>query len=292
MKKKDSFPGQKMLVLPEKAINYYSENEISRDAFVTDIGYFPRAKDHFRKRNRGSIQNILIYCIEGSGWISVNGLRSKIRNDQIYVIPKNTPHTYAASNKNPWTIYWLHFGGDKAERIIFNEKKTPFLKLANRNLLEERIRLFDSICYSLESEYSASNLEYSGIVLMHFLGSFSFEQQFSRVNKLRDEDLIGKAVNFMKANLNRKLSLQEIADHCNISISHFCLVFKKSTSRTPVEYHNNLRIQRACQLLDFTSMKVKSVSDSLGFSDAFYFSRVFKKVIGQSPGSYRKHKSG
>lgn len=292
MKKRDNFPGQRIVVLPEKVINYCNSNHITRDAYVTDIGYFPGARDHFRMRKKGSIQNILIYCIEGSGWISVDGVRSDIRKNQVYVIPKNIPHTYAASNKNPWTIYWMHFGGEKAERIIFNERKSTFLKPVNPNLLEERIRLFDSIYYSLESEYSASNLEYSGIVLMHFLGSFSFEQQFGWIREIKEIDVSGKAINFMKANFNRKLNLQEIADFCNISVSHFCLVFKKSTSHTPVEYFNNLRIQKSCELLDFTSMSVKTIADSLGFSDAFYFSRVFKKVIGQSPGSYRKHKSG
>lgn len=292
MKKRDNFPGQKMIVLPEKVISYYNSNQITRDAYITDIGYFPEARDHFRMRMKGSIQNILIYCIEGSGWISVDGVRSNLHKDQVFIIPKNTPHTYAASDKNPWTIYWLHFGGEKAEQIIFNDRKTPFLKSANHNLADERIRLFDSIYYSLESEYSATNLVYSAIVLMHFLGSFSFEQQFGWQKEINERDVTGKAINFMRTNINRKLNLQEIAEQCNISVSHFCLVFKKSTSHTPVEYFNNLRIQRACELLDFTSMSVKSIADNLGFSDAFYFSRVFKKVIGQSPGSYRRHKSG
>ena len=281
-----------MVVLPERIIKYLENNEITKDAYVTDIGYFPVARDHFRKREQGSMQNILIYCVNGSGWISLDGVRSELGKNQFCIIPKNTPHTYAASDEDPWTIYWLHFAGGRAERLHPGKDPDDFVRSADPGIKEERIRLLDSIFYSLETEYSESNLEYAGIVLMHLLGSFRFEQQFRKMNDLPAMDAAGRAICFMKENIARKLDLEEIAGHCGISVSHFCLVFKKSTSHTPLEYFNNIRIQRACQLLDLTSMKVKEIAESLGFSDAFYFSKVFRKVIGQSPGEYRRFKSG
>ena len=292
MKKKDSFEGQKMIVLPEKIVSYIENNEITKDAYVTDIGYFPRAKDHFRMREKGSMQNILIYCVEGSGWISVNGERASLAKEQYCIIPKNTPHAYAASGEDPWTIYWLHFAGIKAERLFRGMGPAEIVGEADPLTREERIRLFDSIFYSLESEYSGSNLEYAGIVLMHLLGSFRYEQLFRMGKDAQSADVADRAIDFMKANLGRKIELDEIAAYCDISVSHFCLVFKKRTSHTPVEYLNNLRVQRACQLLDLSTMKVNEIADSLGFSDAFYFSRVFKKVMGQSPGMYRRFRSG
>lgn len=157
---------------------------------------------------------------------------------------------------------------------------------------EARIRLFDGIYQALASEYAEKNLEYASMVLHHFLGSFTHEQQFAGTGEPRYEDITSRAIAYMKQHLSKKISLEEIASHCATSVSHFCLRFKSSTSHTPVEYLNNLRIQQACQLLDLTTLKISEISEQLGFSDPFYFSRVFKKSIGQSPKEYRKQKSG
>ena len=155
-----------------------------------------------------------------------------------------------------------------------------------------RIRLFDGIYQALASEYAEKNLEYASMVLHHFLGSFTHEQQFAGTGEPRYQDITSQAIAYMKQHLSRKIGLEEIASHCATSVSHFCLLFRRSTSHTPVEYLNNLRIQQACQLLDLTTLKISEIAEQLGFSDPFYFSRVFKKSIGQSPKEYRKQKSG
>ncbi len=83
MKKKDSFEGQKMIVLPEKIIKVLRLNTITKNIHLTDIGYFPHAKDHFRRREKGSLQYILLYCVGGSGWISINGKKSAIYKNSL-----------------------------------------------------------------------------------------------------------------------------------------------------------------------------------------------------------------
>ncbi len=288
-----------MIVLPERIINQLVNNDITRYLYITDIGYFPEARGHFRQRSQGSMSNILIYCTSGSGWVSVDGKRETMTKDQYCLIPAGTPHTYAAGRDDPWTIYWVHYSGAHAGRTLAsdNEPNPPKKAMVRQSVLgatgrEARIRLFDEIFQALASEYAEKNLEYASMVLHHFLGSFTHEQQFAGAGEPRYEDLTTRAIAYMKQHLSKKVSLEEISIHCDTSVSHFCLLFKRSTSHTPVEYLNNLRIQQACQLLDLTTLKVSEISEQLGFSDPFYFSRVFKKSIGQSPKEYRKNKSG
>ena len=59
-----------------------------------------------------------------------------------------------------------------------------------------------------------------------------------------------------------------------------------------MQYFNNLKIQSACQMLDFTHMNIKEISVQLAFEDQFYFSRVFKKETGLAPQEYRNKKKG
>ncbi len=292
MIKTEDFSGQRMIILPNNIIKHLSNNDISKYSYVTDIGYFPDAKDHFRKREQGSMQNILIYCVKGTGWISVRSERFRMTKDQYCFIPKHTPHTYASGTDNPWTIYWIHFSGEKADSFVSGDFILPTPMMDSEDYREERIKIFDEIFYSLESDYTENNLEYAGIVLMHLLATFKFEQQFAKIRNPQYEDATTMAITYMKRMIGQKIRLEEIAGHCGLSVSHFCMIFKENTSQTPIEYMNNLRVQKACQLLDLTTQRINEISAVLGFSDPFYFTRVFKKSIGQSPVQYRKHISG
>lgn len=316
-RKKEDFAGQKMIVLPERIIILLANNNITKYLYVTDIGYFPKATGHFRQRSQGSMSNILIYCTNGKGWVSVNGKKENMTKDQYCFIPSGTPHTYASGRDDPWTIYWVHYSGEHAERTLRvdlsgkvlaesrSDRKTfarigqvtPKRGFVRQSVLnvqrrEARIRLFDEIFQSLISEYTEKDLEYTTMILHHFLGSFTHEKQFAGAGDPPFEDLTSRAITFMKQHMSKKVSLDNMANHCEVSVSHFCLLFKRKTSHTPVEFLNNLRIQQACQLLDLTNLNISEISEKLGFSDPFYFSRVFKKSIGLSPRDYRKQKSG
>jgi AraC-like DNA-binding protein len=97
---------------------------------------------------------------------------------------------------------------------------------------------------------------------------------------------------YMHDHINGQINLTDLASLCGYSVSHYSLVFRKKTSRSPIEYFNNLKIQKACQILDFTDSHIKEIATQLNFEDQFYFSRVFKKVMGISPVEYRRKKKG
>ena len=71
--KKDSFEGEKMLVLHKKSLKKLRKNRFTKHLYVTDVGYFPKAKYHYREREEGCSENILIFCTKGSGWVEMNG---------------------------------------------------------------------------------------------------------------------------------------------------------------------------------------------------------------------------
>ena len=92
----------------------------------------------------------------------------------------------------------------------------------------------------------------------------------------------------MKQHLANGVILDNIAQSANLSTSFFCRKFKQDTGYAPIEYFNHLRIQRACQLLHFSDLRINEVAAQLGINDPFYFSRLFRKQMGVSPAEYRK----
>ncbi len=100
---------------------------------------------------------------------------------------------------------------------------------------------------------------------------------------------IAKAIQFIKRNYDQNISLQQVADHVNLSFGYMSNLFKKETQVTFVEYLNNYRIERAKELLDKTQMKTYDIAVKVGFSPEYtYFSKVFKKVTGLNPNEYRR----
>lgn len=290
--KKDGFINQRAIVLPQSIKEILINNELTSLLYVTDIGYYPKAKGHYRTRHEGSEQNILIYCTEGQGWFSVNGVRQEVKKEQFFIIEAGLPHTYAASEADPWSIYWLHFTGEKSHlfRSIYN--KVYSIDAAPEARFKDRIILFEEIFQNLEMGYSIENLEYTTLCLWHFIASFRFLSQYREVNKEKKGDIIQKAIQYMKNNLPQKLSLEDIAGHVGYSPSHFGQVFLKKTGQTPLNYFNQLKIQKACQLLDFSELKIKEIAEELGFYDQYHFSKVFFKQIGEPPTQYKKRNKG
>jgi AraC-like DNA-binding protein/mannose-6-phosphate isomerase-like protein (cupin superfamily) len=99
---------------------------------------------------------------------------------------------------------------------------------------------------------------------------------------------IGKAINFIENNFHQNIYIQQLADISFMSIRNFQRIFKDATSLSPNDYLLELRIQNASRLLTETDYAVYDVSDRVGITDWFYFSKAFKKKFGISPVKYRK----
>lgn len=98
---------------------------------------------------------------------------------------------------------------------------------------------------------------------------------------------IEKSIEFMLAHLNRPLQVATLAAVASISSSHFFATFKQLTGCAPIEFFIGLRMRRACELLDSTSLSIKEIAAELGYDDQFYFSRVFKLATQAPPTQYR-----
>ncbi len=83
------------------------------------------------------------------------------------------------------------------------------------------------------------------------------------------------------------LRLEELAALCDVSLYHFCRIFKLVTGKTAIAFINELRINRAQLLLRSTDLPVASIAEAVGFEDCSYFCRCFKRIKGVTPGSCR-----
>ncbi|MES2454245.1 MAG: AraC family transcriptional regulator [Bacteroidota bacterium] len=288
-KRRDGFQGQKLISLPQQL--WKSASRLHPEIFqlyITHIGYFPKAEGHFRERKKGCEDNILIYCLHGKGYFTIGKEKHELLPNQFIHIPATAEYQrYGADPQDPWSIYWVHYRGDKIEGFNNSLNITLSNGVQQIPFNEKGIAIWENIYHSLEMGYSMDNLCNASLCLYHFIATFAFPDKHILTEKKESDDMVNQTILNMKANLGGKLTVKEMSEHVKLSSSHFSNLFRKSTGISPIDYFIHLKMQRACQLLYSKDVKIKRIADELGYEDPFYFSRIFKKNMGMSPEQYR-----
>lgn len=282
-KKQDGFKDEQYIIIPTESFANYARHPLVRSLYLTDIGFFPKARHHYREREEGTEEYILIYCIEGEGYIHVEDKKYRIRRKEAFCIPSNKKHRYYASETDPWSIFWVHFKGENT--VHFPLEECEVIQINSRHAENRIITLFDVLFRVLERNYTLGNFIYISQVLSLILAEIYFREKVDEVSKQNRH--ITAIVRYMYKHLDENLKLEDLSRELQLSKSYINAVFKKYANRAPIDFFINLKMQEACKLLKSTDMYIVEISQSLGYEDQYYFSRIFKKVIGVSPTEYR-----
>ncbi len=128
---------------------------------------------------------------------------------------------------------------------------------------------------------------------MHILGLVN---TLSNLHELKSgEDVMDKidlARIFIQESIEKDISIPEIAARIGMNYSSFRSAFKKYTGMSPVQYKNNLKLQKAMEMLYNLDLSVKDIAFTLNFESQEYFATLFKKVNAISPTDFRKQMTG
>jgi len=106
-------------------------------------------------------------------------------------------------------------------------------------------------------------------------------------NISKTKSIISRAVEYIKDNFAKDISIDEIAEYIGISNNYFSLLFKQEMGVNFVDFLTSYRIEMAKKLLANKEFKVYEIGEKVGYSNSKYFSQVFKKITGMSPADYR-----
>lgn len=289
---REGFPGQRAVVLPSGVVTSWLDNDPLLDLLPTDVGHFPSARWHFVDRPQGASQLIIIFCVSGEGWARVDGNPFRVRPGDLLVVPPGTPHAYGADPASPWTIYWVHLAGSKADTLVRLLETSPGSALLFPGPDPALSMMFERVLSHLGRGYSADALS---------AAAAETHQAATHLIAIRHRQPGGEdghvariqaIIDYMNRSLDRTLTIEELAAMVNLSASHFASVFKKRTGFPVLDYFARLKMQRACFLLDTTPLSVKEIAGRLGFDDPLYFSRRFRQVHARSPTQYRAIRKG
>lgn len=281
--KSDGFRDEKYMIVPTESFAEYMAHPLIRAAYLTDVGFFPKAKEHYREREEGADQYILIYCTEGKGIIEVEDQIYRLEKSDAFCIPRNVRHKYYADETEPWSILWVHFKGENTNYFPLEERK--IVHINSRHSDNRMMVLFNLLFRVLERNYTIGNFIYISQVLSLILSEIYFREKVDE-SSVQDRH-VTMVIRYMYQHLRENLTLEEISEEVQLSKSYLNAVFKAQTGKSPVEFFIHLKMQEACKLLKSTDYYIYEVSAELGYTDQYYFSRIFKKVVGVSPKDYK-----
>ena len=180
----------------------------------------------------------------------------------------------------------------------------PSQKEFIKNFYWNTITSINSIRLSLMSSEDGRKVEYTelsglyGLIEkcsnadeLHTLLEESARSIVSKVNNYNNKSIkliLRKAVEYLQTHYHEPITLNEVAEHTFVSTYYISRMFKKEMGKNFVDYLNELRIEKAKELLKDVRYKTYEVAEKVGIPDAHYFSRLFKKYVGMTPTEYRE----
>ncbi|WP_290699884.1 AraC family transcriptional regulator [Amphritea sp.] len=277
-------------VMPHKIIRKLTQNRLSKDLYPLGAGYYKEAEGHRMERLEHD-DHLLIYCLEGKGKIRINQKNFAINSGDLAVLPRGLAHQYASSLNFPWTIYWCHFEGELSDEFM-NHLQLPKQKhILHLGLHSNLVSEFDALLEARHSSYHLNAFINAANQLRQILTHIALLQPLVR-SQDADSFNLEKVHSLMQARIHEQLDIDTLAASVNLSKFHFIKRYKDVTGTTPINHFIQLKIERACHLLDISTRTIAEVAFMVGYEDAYYFSRMFKKVMGISPTQYRKLQVG
>ncbi len=284
------FQDMRTILLPPQVICDSLKQPLLGDLLITRVGYATRLFGHYIPRPEGSLDHILMFCPRGSGWLKINEREWKAGPGTMCCLPAKVPHWYGADDRDPWSHYWIHFTGRQAADYFRFLGVTPDHPILHFSKHEELVADFEAVWSAMRLVYTWENLVKASIRLVRFLGLLREIQQRPDQRARGRAAAVAKSVQFMAEHLSAEISLAQLADLAQMSITRYTVEFRRRSGCSPMEHLNRLRVQRACDLLRNTDESVRQIAEKVGYPDPYYFSRAFKKIAGCSPLAFRKGK--
>lgn len=214
---------------------------------------------------------LIHYVISGCGTFVKNKTVREISEGEIFIIKPGNVYSYTADKDTPWEYMWFSFDGELAS--VF-EKCEDTIKIADDTVLYDMLKM---------TQYKNTCMEYLTGKLYEFMSELFEEYHYADSGS----DYVKTVSDFIKANYMRKISVSDIADNINLNSRYLSRIFKREKGITIQEYILKQKFSKAKKLLSM-GFSVSETALTVGYTDPFTFSKIFKKHTGIAPSEYTK----
>lgn len=231
----------------------------------------------------------MLYLVEGEGVFTSEHIKEqKIKSGDIFLLFPGEWHSYHPAENSKWKSYWIGYKGKNMDDRVKYGFMSPEKPIYHVGYSAEIIQLYDSAMKAAKEEAAYSQQRLAGIV-NNLIGVMYSKERNIILNRDRNKvDIINKARLIIREKLESRITIQEIAEQMGMGYSNFRKLFKEFTGVSPALYQQELRLQKAKELLSTTNTSIKEIAYQLNFDSPDYFSSKFKMKVGCKPSEYRE----
>lgn len=263
--------------------------------------------------------HIMILIMEGKCKVEIGKASAVVFPGDAVFIPAGQTYKRSPVDDTMCKMMYVHFKTDdfselessdaakmisdgisKADAQLLDGQRTfapsdpyVYLSLFNQSRRDEVLELCRDVSKNV-GEYRSDNSLYITFGFCRFLSLISRDTRRALLSGDLDPELVKipkklkKAVWYIKQNESGSISLEDLCVFCYVSKSQMIRYFKDAFQKTPIQYVNEYKINRAREMIQSApELAIKNVCDALGFNDQHYFSRIFSRITGESPSQYK-----
>ncbi|MHA3979206.1 helix-turn-helix domain-containing protein [Halovulum sp. GXIMD14794] len=250
----------------------------------TSVGYDVQSGSGYNYvgPDRGPGEFVLFqYTISGAGRLTFEGKPFHVRPGQAMILRMPHDHRYYLEDGDTWEFFWICISGREAVRIW------SAILAAHGPLVEPGIaavsRIADIVQELLRQPHEAASRSSALAYEVCMALAEDFLENGAAFRTRRRNDAVRAVIEYARENVDRPLSIDQMARMAGYSRSHFTRVFEQSEGTSPARFVLELRLRAALAQLQTGTKSVKEVAFDCGFRDPSYFAKTFRRVYGVAP---------
>lgn len=232
----------------------------------------------------------LVYIANGQGVFESQTIPpTLVEGGMAFLLYPGIWHRFKPSDETGWEEFWVGFRGHYAEYLTRQEcfnSQQPLMSIGFRSeLLNVFTRLIDTLKYEGTAYQQIATCQ-----VIQLLGLVYTSALMNDTSRNRREQIVHQVRYKIQGIWDQPINFEELAKEKNVSYVWLRKAFKEVMGVAPGQYHLNLKIDKAIQMLEDTSLSVSEIAYQTGFESLFYFSRIFRKKTTMSPSEFRAKK--
>ena len=225
-------------------------------------------------------KNYLVhYVYEGKGILRTEHGEYPVEKGQMFLIAPGQLTYYQADGKQPWLYRWMEFNGSMVPQIL---KKSGLSVEIPIFVDDSQGRVGDVLLDIVET----GDMQFE--ILMHKFWKFISCMVKYKNNVVATNDYIDKAESFIKINIHKRVTVEDVAGYVGINRSHLSRLFKQYKGVSPQQYIISMKMNSAAHYLKNKKLSVGEVAQSVGYVDSHVFNKTFHKYFNVSPSEWRQ----
>lgn len=230
---------------------------------------------------------LLIWVLDGQGFYNTEDCHGFANPGQLLTFKAHRAHHYGSLPDDPWDIVWVHFDGEDAERwvdTLRRERDAEPIRLPfDQRLLERWLEVNDARTLG-----TGDGRALADALLIGLLGMIRYRCHSVGLGLGgHRHDAVTAAQRYVRDHLADAMTVDDLAEAAHVSPRHLTRLFHQAADCSPMAYVIDTRLAMARLLLVQTRLPVHAIARRVGYDDPLYFSRLFRRRLGQSPTGYR-----